>query len=76
MYKRVTPVEPTASIPDPHRGDCLPPEGRVVAWNAYWAGLAAREEISVADEPEAEDVVDASVLALPAPSEPAPPAEG
>lgn len=49
MLKHVAPVDPKASIPDPDHYGFLPAEGRTVAWNAYWAGLAAREEIAVTD---------------------------
>uniref|UniRef100_UPI000A98F7D8 hypothetical protein n=1 Tax=Methylobacterium sp. CCH5-D2 TaxID=1768765 RepID=UPI000A98F7D8 len=55
--KHVTPADPAATIPDPSRGRPLPPEGLAVTWGPYWAGLAARGEITVselpADDPEA-----------------------
>lgn len=51
MRKLVVPALPTASIPDPERGDCLPAEGRVVAWTPHWARLAVREDVTVAEPP-------------------------
>ncbi|GJD51089.1 hypothetical protein OPKNFCMD_3840 [Methylobacterium crusticola] len=47
MDTHVTPALPTAQIPDPSRGRMLPPEGAPVAWNAYWAGMARRGEVTV-----------------------------
>ena len=73
MLKHVTPADPAATIPDPERGQPLPPEGRAVTWSAYWASLEMREDITVAavpDEPEP-----AAVPAEPAVSEPTPPAD-
>ncbi|MCJ2143735.1 DUF2635 domain-containing protein [Methylobacterium sp. E-066] len=52
MRKHVAPVLAQASIPDPERGGFLPPEGRAVSWTPYWAGMAAREEITVAEAPD------------------------
>ncbi len=52
MRKHVAPVLAQASIPDPERGGFLPPEGREVAWTPYWAGMAAREEITVTEVPD------------------------
>lgn len=51
MRKLVTPADPKASIPDPDRGGFLPAEGRAVTWTPYWAGMALREEITVAEVP-------------------------
>lgn len=63
MRRHVAPALPTASIPDPERGDFLPPEGRVVSWTAHWAGMSLREEIivsAVPEEVEAAPAVEAS----------------
>lgn len=54
MRQHVTPSQPTATIPDPQRGDALPAEGRPVEWSAYWAGRLAREEITVGPVPPPE----------------------
>jgi len=56
MRKHVTPADPAAAIPDPARGRDLPPEGAEVDWNAYWAGLAQRGDITVADVKDAAPV--------------------
>ena len=80
MRKLVVPALPTASIPDPERGDCLPAEGRVVAWTAHWARLALREDVTVAEppaEPSREPEADRQNAPKPAadPAEPAAPTE-
>lgn len=69
MRKHVTPADPAAAIPDPSRGRPLPPEGLPVTWGPYWAGLAARDEITVADVPESE--AEAEPPAAPATAPPA-----
>ena len=74
MRKLVVPALPTASIPDPERGDCLPPEGRVVAWTAHWARLTLREDVTVA-EPPAEPLHEPEADRLDAPEPDAAPAE-
>lgn len=51
MRKLVVPALPTASIPDPERGDFLPAEGRVVDWTPHWARLALREDVTVGEPP-------------------------
>ncbi|MGU3665809.1 hypothetical protein ACLBX9_16645 [Methylobacterium sp. A49B] len=69
MLKHVAPIDPRASIPDPERGQFLPPEGRTVPWTPYWAGMAMREEITVSDaqdEPVAAAESPATVEAEPA----------
>lgn len=66
MRKLVIPALPTASIPDPDRGDVLPPGGRVVDWTPHWARLAAREDVTVA-EPPTEPEPDAPREAVEAP---------
>jgi len=63
MHKHVAPIDPRSSIPDPERGQFLPPEGRTVWWTPYWAGMLAREEITVSD---AQDVPVADEAADPA----------
>jgi len=71
MLKLVTPANPKASIPDPDRGNFLPAEGRVVSWTPYWAGMAAREEIEVAEVPaevEPEPAAEPDVQAETAPA--------
>lgn len=68
MRRHVTPAEPAAAIPDPERGDNLPADGRPVTWNAYWAGLALRGDITF------EDIEDAPAEAQqPPPASPAKP---
>lgn len=57
MRKLVIPALPTASIPDPDRGDVLPPGGRVVDWTPHWALMALRGEVTVADPSAEPDVV-------------------
>lgn len=68
MHKHVAPIDPRASIPDPERGQFLPPEGRTVWWTPYWAGMLAREEITVS---EPQDASAAATSDEPAPAEPA-----
>lgn len=63
MHRHVAPIDPRASIPDPERGQFLPPEGRTVWWTPYWAGMLAREEITVS---EPQDVPVADEAAAPA----------
>jgi hypothetical protein len=53
MRKHVTPADPAASIPDPAHGRDLPPEGAEVDWDAYWAGLQLRGDITVTEIAEA-----------------------
>lgn len=69
MRRYVRPADPGATIPDPERGDALPPDGREVTWSAHWAVMLAREEIS-ADPPRNEAPPE------PAPAPAAPPAAG
>lgn len=74
MRKRVTPLDPAATIPDPDRGDALPPDGRDVAWTPYWAGMAARREVQVAEitaSPLPTDVLEGEPDAEPPAPEPA-----
>lgn len=69
MRKHVTPADPAATIPDPERGRALPPEGAEVTWSPYWAGLAARQDVTASDV--AEPAEPASEL----PAEPPPAAD-
>ena len=56
MHKHVMPKDAGATIPDPVRNRALPPEGAIVEWSAYWAGLEARGDIEAveADDPSVE----------------------
>lgn len=47
--RHVTPADPAATILDPSRGRPLPPEGAPVVWGPYWALLAGRGDVTVAD---------------------------
>lgn len=72
MRKHVAPADPAATIPDPSRGRPLPPEGLPVTWGPYWAGLAARGDITVENLPDVDaaeaDAVTTELVAEPAPA--------
>ena len=74
MRRHVAPADPGATIPDPERGDALPPEGRTVAWSAHWATMAARSDVTVG-EPQDEVAEPEAPKAPPESSAPAKPSK-
>ena len=69
MRKHVKPALPLAVILDPERGKRLPPQGALVAWSHYWAGLEAREDIIVVSDEAAAEAAEAPAEPDPAESE-------
>ncbi|HLO63159.1 MAG TPA: DUF2635 domain-containing protein [Azonexus sp.] len=69
-------VKPTEgrTVPDPARGDTLPPQGRTVEASQYWQRRLADGDVVEAEpepEPEEETPADAAVQTS-APAKPAP----